>query len=262
MYQLATGPRSIGQVLDSIFKLFRASFGALLPFAIVGGLVGLIPLGYLFLSGAFQAPQPTAPPVIGLGYWVSVLVTMPVTFIVFGAAIARGEAVAQGRSMSAGAAVGVAAARVVTLIVAGICFMLAVALGIVLLVIPGLILMVSLYMFLPAIMLDDKGAIESLKFSHGLVWGNWWRTATIATIALVIVYVLFTIVGVAAGLLFMAVGVDAVTAFLVQVITMMVGGVILTPFFIAVYLEIYRDLKVRKLGSDLAARIDAVGTAR
>jgi glucose-6-phosphate-specific signal transduction histidine kinase len=117
-------------------------------------------------------------------------------------------------------------------------------------------------MFLPAIMLDDKGAIESLRYSHGLVWGNWWRTAAIATIALIIVYVIFVIVGVLAGMAFMLTGVDPVAIFLVQVLTTLVGGILMTPFFVALFLEIYRDLKMRKLGSDLAARIEGAGVAR
>lgn len=262
MYRLATGPRGIGQVLDAVLQLFRASFRALLPFSIVGSLISLVPIGYLFLTGALQIPDAAAPPAFGLGYWISVLVTMPLTMIVLGAGIARGESVAQGQPIGAGEATRRAAARLATLVLAVICFMLVVAIGTVLLIVPGVILMVSLYMFLPAIMLDGKGIVESLKYSHGLVWGNWWRTAATATIALIIVYLLFFVVGIAAGLIFAVTGVDPAAIFLVQAITMLLGGLLITPFFVALYLEIYRDLKMRKLGSDLAARIETAGTGR
>lgn len=262
MYTLPTAPRGIGQVIDSVFKLFRASFGSLLVFAVIGALLGVVPFAYLLWAGALEDPAVAANMGTMPGYWITVLCTFPLTFIVYGAAIARGESVAQGRKISVGAAFSHAFSRVVTMVVAVILYGIAVAIGMVLLVIPGLILMVSLYMFLPAIVLDGKGIVESLKYSHSLVWGNWWRTVAVVTIALIIIYVLFLLIGIIAGFLFAALGIDVVVAFLVQVVATLLIGFLMTPFVIALYLEIYRDLKMRKLGGDLAARIEAVGTAR
>jgi hypothetical protein len=262
MYQLPTTPRGIGQVIDSVFKLFRASFTSLLVFAVAGALLGVVPFAYLLSAGALEDPAVAANMGAMPGYWITVLCTFPLTFIIYGAAIARGESVAQGRKISVGAAVRQGLRHVVAMLVATILFGITVAVGLVLLIIPGLILMVSLYMFLPAIVLDGKGIVESLKYSHSLVWGNWWRTLAIVTIAFIIIYVLFVLIGIAAGLLFVAVGFDLVVAFLVQAVTTLLVGFLMTPFLIALYLEVYRDLKMRKLGGDLAARIEAVGTAR
>ncbi len=260
MYRLATEPRGIGQVLDSVFRLFRASFAALLPFAVIGALVSLTPIVYLFVTGALANPQVALGSSFGIGYWSSVLLTMPLTFIVLGAAILRGESVAQGRQIGFGTAARAAARRVVAMILGTVSYVLVVGLGLVLLVVPGMILMVSLYLFLPAIVLDGKGIVESLNYSHKLVWGNWWRTTAIATIALIIIYLLYVVVGIAASFIVIAGGTDAATLFLLQTTVTLVGGLLVTPFFVSLYLEIYRDLKMRKHGSDLAARIESVGT--
>jgi len=262
MYQLPTAPRGIGQVIDSVFKLLRASFTSLLVFAFFGGLISVVPIAYMLWSGAFEDPAAAAGMGLTPGYWISILCTVPLTLITYGAAIARGESVAQGAKISVGAAFRRGVSCLVTMLVASILFGIAVAVGMVLLVIPGLILMLSLFMYQPAIVLDGKGSVESLKYSHGLVWGNWWRTAAIFSIALIIIYVLFMLIGVAAGMLFIVVGIDPVIAFIVQAVTTLLAGFLITPFFVALYLEVYRDLKMRKEGGDLAARIESVGTAR
>lgn len=261
MYQLPTAPRGIGQVIDSVFQLFRASFKPLLVFALIGGLIGVIPIIYLLWSGMLENPGAGGLAKLP-GYWLSILCTIPLTLITYGAAIALGESIARGAKISMGTAFRRGLNRVLAMLVATILFSLCVAGGMILLIIPGLILMMSLFMYQAAIILDDKGMVESLKYSHGLVWGNWWRTAAIFTIALIIIYVLFMLIGVAVGLVFVAVGMDTVTLFIAQAVTSIFAGILITPFFVALYLEVYRDLKMRKEGGDLAARIEAVGTGR
>lgn len=262
MYQLPTAPRGIGQVIDSVFQLFRASFTSLLVFALIGGLIGVVPIAYMLWTGALENPAAASGIALMPGYWITILCTVPLTLICYGAAIARGESVARGQKISVSAALGRGVSCLLTMLIASILFGIAVAVGLVLLVIPGLILMISLFMYQPAIVLDGKGVVESLKYSHSLVWGNWWRTTAVFSIALIIIYVLFLLIGVAAGMLFIVVGFDAVIAFIVQAVTTVLAGFLITPFFVALYLEVYRDLKMRKEGGDLAARIEAVGTGR
>lgn len=259
MYQLATAPRGIGQVLDSVFQLTRAIFVPMLPLSLLSGLVSSIPLVYMLTSGVLENPAGVSGYFFSVGYWASILVMLPLSFILYGAGILLGESIAQSNRYGVGKCLAFVAPRVITLVLALILYMLAVAVGMVLLVVPGLILMMSLYMFLPAIVLDAKGPIDSLKYSHKLVWGNWWRTAAIATIAVVIIYVLMILVGLVIGLVMMVTGFDPVIAFLLEACTTVLGGLLITPFFIALYLEIYRDLKMRKTGDDLAARIGSAG---
>lgn len=260
LYQLATAPRGIGQVLDSVFQLTRVTFVPLLPLALLTGLISAIPMFYMLTSGVLEDPEGLAGYMMSLGYWVSFLVTMPLSFMLYGSCILLSESTAQGNPFGTGKCIAFVARRLLTIILAFILFMLAVAIGTVLLVIPGLLLMVSLYLFLPAIVLDGKGAIESLKYSHGLVWGNWWRTAAIVTIAVIIIYVLMLLVGAAIGLALIVTGLTPATAFLIETGTSALATLVITPFFTALYVEVYRDLKMRKTGGDLASRIESAGT--
>ena len=259
MFQLATAPRDIGQVLDSVFRLTGILFVPMLPLALISGLISLIPLAYILLSGAIGDPAAASRAIFSFGYWGSILVMLPLSMIVYAACILQGESIAQNSRYGVGKCLAFVAPRVITLVLALIMYMIAVAIGTVLLVIPGLILMVSLYMFLPAIVLDGKSSFESLTYSHKLVWGNWWRTAAIATIAVIMIYVLFLLVGLAIGLVMIVTGFDPVIAFLLEAVVTLLSGLLVTPFFVALYLEIYRELKMRKTGGDLAARIESAG---
>ena len=261
MYQLATAPRGIGQVLDSVFKLMKAAFVPLLPFAIVGAIVASVPWIYFYQQGALANPLLMANIFMSPGYWLMLLVTMPLGVIVYGAALARTESIAVGEPIGFGAAFARVSPRVVAMAVAMFLFMIAVSVGMVLLIVPGLILLVSLAMFLPAIALDGKGPLESLKYSHKLVWGNWWRTSAVFLIAFIIMYVLMLVIGIALGLVFAFTGFDPAAALVIDAVSSVVGGLLVMPFFCALYLEVYRDLKMRKTGGDLAARIEATGAA-
>ena len=66
-------------------------------------------------------------------------------------------------------------------------------------IIPGIYLIGSLFLFVPAIVLDRKGPVESLGHSHRLVMGNWWRMATIGGIAFIILYLVYVVAAVVVG---------------------------------------------------------------
>jgi uncharacterized membrane protein len=261
MYQLATAPRGIGQVLDSVFQLTRSAFAALLPYAIAAGALSVVPLAYLMATGALDNPAQPVIPEFTPTYWIMTALMGPLTLVIYGAAILRAEGVAQGAHVGIGESFAKGARKILVLVLAAICFVLSIMVGTVLLVIPGIILMVSLYLFLPAVLLDHKGPIDSLTYSHKLVWGNWWRTATIATIAVIIMYVILLLAGAVVGFMLAFTGTDEVTMFLVQIAATAIGSLVVMPFFVALYVEIYRDLKMRKAGGDLAARIASVGSA-
>ena len=114
-------------------------------------------------------------------------------------------------------------------------------------------------MFLPAILLDGKGPVESLSYSHKLVWGNWWRVAAIVTVALIIMYLLFMIAGLVLGIFAGFGNADLATMFMVQMGATIIASLLVMPYFTALYVELYRELKMRKSGGDLAARIETVG---
>jgi hypothetical protein len=262
MYQFATAPRGIGQVLDSVFKLMKAIFVPLLPYAVIAAVIGSAPWIYMFQQGVFDNPAVMIEMLTSAGYWLVFLLTLPLSGIVYGAALIRTESIALGRGDGFGESFRRAGPFVVAIIVAMIAYMLAVTVGMVFLIVPGLLLAVSLIQFLPAIVLDGKGPVESLGYSHKLVWGNWWRTATVYTIAFILMYVLMLVIGVLFGLAFAFTGFDPAATMLVDAASSLVSGFLVMPFFCALAFEVYHDLKMRKTGGDLAARIEATSAAR
>lgn len=110
------------------------------------------------------------------------------------------------------------------------------------------------------IILDDVGVFDSLSRSFKLVWGLWWRT-----FGFIIVYMVLVVVEAIIEKLFIY-GADyliklypgsyhSITALglLFQNIT----SIVFIAFLIPLLITYYHDLKLRKHGGDLAARIEA-----
>jgi hypothetical protein len=145
---------------------------------------------------------------------------------------------------------------VLSLIGAAVLYLLAMAGGLILLVIPGIILSLSLSFGFFAIVLDDDSALQGLNHSHRLVWGNWWRTLTVVSVPVVIVMILYigliTVFGVS---VFMSDGQASSDALItVALVEAAIGG-ITAPLMYSIMIAQYHDLKLRKEGHDLAARL-------
>jgi hypothetical protein len=249
---LATEPASIAKVLDTSIKLYTACFSKLWGFFSV--------LAVLYIAmGLFTAelqPNPTAPPGEALQLLMDnlplligfVIVFGLVSFVLYGAIIYRFDNVANEREDSFVEAITVGLRAFPAMFFAAILYMIAVMLGYVLLIVPGLILTLSLMFYLYFIVIDGLGGYAALKASHALVWGNWWRTSAIYTVPMVLwVAVMFTL-----GFLmaFLAPG----NQVLMQIVTNLLS-VFVMPFFFALGYVQFEDLKLRKSGSDLASRL-------
>lgn len=256
MYVKPTSPQSIGQVLDGTFRLAAASFRHTWLFALIAGLASYAASAYQFSRGGTLAEAVLAPQ--DATYWTLYVCGVVVSIVFFAAIYLRIDSIAGGASSEAGA-LSSALRRLPLLIVLTILTLLALMIGYVLLIVPGVILTISLIVSMPIFLLEDKGPIDALTSSHRLVWGNWWRTAAIVTVGGIIVVVLYFIFGfVGAALAPLLTGGDALLASLISLlIVLALLGVVITPFFVALILNIYWDLKLRKEGGDLAARVQA-----
>lgn len=267
-------PQGIGGVLDTAFQLYKASLGAVWPISLLLALAGMPPTLYRMIGGqsvpeidsvgasvgfnlGFNPADPVGS-VVGLLSAILTMWTMSALYL-------KQRAVGTGEQFGIGAALQAALKRLGPLFVASILFLLAVLIGLLLLVVPGLILMVSLMMYMPLLLFENKGALDSLTGSHKLVWGNWWRSSAILAVALILVMVIFVavIVVVAVAAPFLGLAMEDVT--MVTLITELVFNaafnVFLMPFITAVMIALYWDLKLRKEGGDLAARVNALNPA-
>lgn len=249
---IATEPVSIAKVLDSSIKLYTASFSKLI------GIFSILAVLYIamgLLTATFQ-PNPAAPPDAAaellmenlpllLGF---VIVFSVASFVLYAAIIYRLDNVANEREDSFAEALTVGFRAFPSMFWAVFLYILAIIGGSILLIIPGLILSISLMFYLYFIVIDGLSGYSSLKASHSLVWGHWWRTSTIFTVPMIIwIAVMFTF-----GFLMaiLAAGNQA----LVQVVTNLISVLVMPYFFALGYVQ-FHDLKLRKSGSDLASRL-------
>jgi hypothetical protein len=267
MYAQPSAPLSIGGVVDDAIRLFRSSFKSCWVFALVlsAMLFGL----QIFLIATipnFGSPKQTpaqvlaafaSPVVIGSYVVVTVL-----TLVCYGALLTRQSAVARGdESVSVGQAFGTGFRRLPAMLLAAVLWIVAVAVGMIALVIPGLWVSVRLYLWMTAMFVEDAGAVASLQISWRLTKGHWWRAVGILTVTLII-FVVFSVAlnfaaGIAAGLAHFGPARAQIMIALLQ----MVCYTLLYPFITATLLAMYHDFKLRREGGDLAARVGALSSA-
>ena len=286
MFTLANEPQGIGRNLDNGFRLLFAGIGSaalllLIMIIIDAVLFVVMGSGFFAIMGELEKGEM---PAGGFGLFFLFMALVTVIYMLFNNAMtAKYGAIAYGQEMSLGSAIGVGARKIIPVLVYGILYILVMAvsslplivlmallhpqglLAMVIIIIgsiPPMILGLSLYLGPYLIIIDDKGIIESLSESHKLVWGSWWRTALYLTIIIVIMFAVMLAVQLTFGLLIGLVANvgpgDGKMSFLIvlQVVNQLVSLVFM-PVLIALLIPYYHDLKLRKEGGDLAARISA-----
>ena len=265
-YQALTQPSSIGRVLDSGFKLFVASLKPVLLLIIVTAIINVIMQYAMFQTIApaqqftTQEEMPQYMESIMPQLVVISIIIWLVSIILYNAILSRVGEVAKGGNGELYDALIVGIRKAIPVFIAAILYSLAITLGFVLLVIPGLILMVTLLFFQVLIVVDDEGIIASLKHSHALVWGNYWRTSAVILVPFIIVYALIMVVAFAAGF-FGAINTPEIVDGQMQMtfgmfdIVMAVVSVLMVPLLDSIFIAHVNDLKLRKSGSDLEQRM-------
>jgi hypothetical protein len=262
-------PQSIGGVLDTTFQLYKASLLKLIPLSLLLVIASCLQYIYIFARGANPAdPAAMLNLMTSWGYWLSLLAGVIGSTWITAATYLKVAAIGTDGDLGIGAALQASLPRLPALVVMMILFILAVMIGTLLLIIPGIILMVSLLLCYPTALFDNKGPVSALSESHRLVWGNWWRTFVMLSVGVIILIVIYLIVATIVGVIapFLMVGgagaEDVVLYALVSVGLIFVFlSLLLTPFYISLGIAIYWDLKLRKDGGDLAARVGALNPA-
>ena len=262
-------PQSIGGVLDTTFQLYKASVVKLIPLSLLLVLASCLQYIYMLARSANPA-DPTAMLTMATswGYWLSVLAGFIASTWITGATYLKAAAIGSDGNLGIGAALQASLPRAPALFLMMLLFMLAVGIGTLLLIIPGIILMVSLLLCYPTALFDNKGPVSALTESHRLVWGNWWRTFVMLSVGVIILIVIYLIVAMVVGMIapFLLVGGAgpddvALYAIVSMALIFVLLSLLLTPFYISLGLAIYWDLKLRKDGGDLAARVGALNPA-
>ena len=258
-------PQSIGQVLDSGFGIYRRIFKQVFPASLLVAILSQAPqLAQLFGANEVKPPLATVLVLVAL-----LLAWLYVYLSIYNGWLIAMDAAAQGKPMPGTADLfRTGRPRVGAALIGGLLYGLFVAIGCILLVVPGIYLMTALVFFWYFVVLDGMSGGESLSASRALVKGHWWRTTTVITVAGLIYFVVLMLILGIAGLVFgvSAAGFPADADKIKEaaprvelgllVVQVAISSVLL-PMWNAVMLVLFRDLKLRKSGTDLAARAAA-----
>jgi hypothetical protein len=234
-------PQSVSEVLDSAFHIFAAALFKTLPYGILLILSGQLVNIYNLASGrALQSAWHDA--TSALLSVVSLIAVAPI----LGAMILRQRAIAQGQPSFMGVEFTHALRRLPQILAVLLLAAAAILLGLLLLILPGLYLGVALSLALPALLLEQKGPIDAMKFSLHLIRGHWWRTAVIYTITLVLMIVFYFL---AAILVVVAVqfirGADVALMSAAARVLIIVLAAVSFPYGLATSLAVFGDLRAR-----------------
>lgn len=258
MQILPSQPVSIAKILDASIKLYIASFPKLIGFFLIMAACyiasGLVSAQLVNVQADNSVANPEAlltllPLYIGL-----IIILSLATLVFYAAMVYRMDNVANGREDTFMEALQLGLKKFPAMLMAITIFTIAMMGGLVLLVIPGIILMVSMGFYIYFIVIESLGGYAAIRASHALVWGDWWRTTAVFMapgIAVTILY--FTLVMLAT---FLGKGLTAgsnVTGF-AEIIANVLSAFI-TPYFFTLGYVQFNDLKLRKSGADLAIRL-------
>ena len=256
MSLIANQPSSIAKILDASFKLYAASFKKVIGYGLIIGVI------YLVLTVAMNQLMPvgTNPEQFDPMMMESLSLVMGLMFvssiaalIFYAAMIYRIDNLVCGRDDSFGEGLWIGLKKFPAMFFGMFLYMIAVMVGTLLLVVPGIILWLSLLFYVYFIVVENSSAYGALKASHKLVWGNWWRTLMVFMVPGIMLMVVYMVI----GLLVAVLGIEAATSTplnLVDIFSNLIIGVIMPYFYALGYVQ-YRDMKLRKSGGDFEARM-------
>ncbi|MEJ1966031.1 MAG: hypothetical protein WDO56_32565 [Gammaproteobacteria bacterium] len=275
------GPQTIGQVLDTGFRVFKISLVRCLLFGAVAMIAGQLPNIYSLAMG-----EPFGAYLHGDPVTVALAVAGSVLAVYFSAVmLLRQRDVAQGGRRSTRAELAHGLRRLPALI--GVTAVAVFMLGIVplllflsqagafpalsravvdivaaALALPVVWALPGLAMAVAVAVLTPSGMLASLKQGLSLALGNWWRTM----ITFVVWGVLLAVLNlVAVVVLMMALPLlgaeDVITLSAITPVVFIALRAIGLPFLVAILLAVYGELLVRKQGVDLVRRVASVAQA-
>jgi hypothetical protein len=167
-------PRTLGELVAVTFDLFGRHLAVFLSLTlVVVAPIVLVVDGvwgrYLAEGGDVDPPTAAAAASLALG----VLVIPPLVTALHVVVV---QALARGEEPTVGGALRTASTRLLPAVAAVVVYSLAVAAGLLALVVPGVWLAVRWYFCAQAAVVDGLGPADALRRSAQVVEGRWWRT--------------------------------------------------------------------------------------
>jgi len=208
-------------VLEEAWKMYRAHAAHLLTIAFVIYLAAAIIAGLLGLIGVF-------------GFFLASIVEFVAAFLLQAALVKAVQDVRDGRAdLSFGQTVSAATPYIGPVAIASILAGIAITIGLILIIAPGLFLITIWAVIVPVIVIERSGALASFGRSRQLVRGHGWHVFG----TLVLVFVILIVVDLVLGLIFLA-----LPLLLRNGLSTVISGTLIAPFIALVVTLIYYRL--------------------
>jgi hypothetical protein len=263
-------PLSVGEVLDLAFLVFKATLVKCLPYGVFAMIAGQLPnIDDLIGSGA-RRPAGDHDALWMALYIVGILLML----IAWCALLLRQRAIVEHRPTADAFDFGETRRRLLPFMTISLLVLVAVRGEFALLeVVPVQyrtrvaipLLALSLYLGVilsctwPAVLFAGQGALGAVRYSARLVFRNWWRAATVYAVGFAVVIAFGVVIAMIIPIIVPAIGVDIAVMTAVLQVVLSALGALAAPFFGALLLAVFGDLRVRTEGLDLQQR--SVGMA-
>jgi hypothetical protein len=254
---------AVGEIIDVSLKIWRRHFWTLVRIVVVV-VAPLAILSSLIVTSVAVEPTavgPTGEDIGGLlaGGFTAVILGL-LGFLLASAACLQAVSVAYlGGQPGWKESLRVAANRFGSLLLLSIVLGFGLFLALILLVIPFFWLSVSWSLAFVVLVAEGLGGTQALKRSHDLVRGRWWPTFGALVLAKILQSIMGLIVGLPLGLLSLKTDPGSFASFVNTAVSQTIQSAVTTPFFAAVLVLIYYDLRVRKEGFDLEVMARSIG---
>ncbi len=198
---------SIEELLSLTFNLYFKNFGIFfIPFLIASIISALLSLPILSYAQEIQKMDFTGPPDVVLNKLLNILLTLiAITFviaiiswiinsIVSGITIKSASDLIEKGETNMRTSFNFTVYKLPSILVAALIVGILTVLGLFALIIPGIIIYIMFYLVIPTIMIEKKGALDSLSRSKELVSNRWLKTFALALIIGIIIGVLAILV--------------------------------------------------------------------
>lgn len=279
MFNTPTEPQPIGGVLDSGFRLYFKSLKHVILFAFVMAAIGLVPS--LFWQNQFDLAALQADPE-NFNFDLSTIVTMSIIgfvviiadIILYGAITYRLYCFATNNLQGIGPTLAYAARKfpayfgaslLFGLIMFGLVMLMGIAIGllqalgvivVLLLLVPMTYVMVKFSLYTIVIFAENAGPVQALSRSWELVQNNWWRTFVLLSVAMLIAMMMISVISIVYFALILTSGPEAILTYQFAIeVGSAVIYMFIYSFMTALPMMLFHDLRLRREGGDLEARI-------
>jgi len=272
MQQLNLRPLSLGEILDRTFSLYRRHFLLFLGIAAIPNLLTLgLNLAQVFLlrpqlggtkGTAFAAPSSGLLAFGIVGIIIGVFVYMVAYLFAQGGTIYAVSDLYLGRPTTIGASLRRMWGQLLNLFGVSMLNGIAIIIAAIFLIIPGIYVACRLITCVPAALLENLGARESLERSFALTKDNAGRAFVIYFLYISLVYAAIFLFAIPFGVMIALSAKDPGLVRMAMAL-MQVGnfcaGVLVMPFFLIASSVFYYDLRVRKEAFDLQMLMEPGG---